>query len=380
MRKILALLFAIAGISAFAQDPGSMDRRSETILDSDRGYYIKDSVAYYVHIYREGVGERSKRLLIPKQHGHLETAFTPEDISEFGFTTGERYFSVRVDTGTGYEWCFLEELQRMSDGSSILYLWQESPHSETYYRFKDGVAGVITTKTEPQPMWDLFYSMNDCLKWRDQVKYPSVLKRGMIKRYYNALANCNEKVFSRTRFGVTASTGAGKVKINDRRPSFEREYINSRLFEASYQYDMSFSVGIFFRIPIEEVVSFQGELLYLHHSVTESNVVKYKVNILRLPLLFRFNNNFARKNLMPYAELGPCFDINFGRYHILDRWENKSAPSFAFGAALGVGAEYYISPKRAAYLGARFSMVANRQRDYKYNFKIFELVAGFSLF
>lgn len=390
MRKILlAALFAHTALFLFAQN-STGGRGPLMVPGAAPGYYVKDGVVYNAYIYKEGPSVLAKSVQIPAQPGHRAELFSPEDISEYGFIDGRvRYVSARIETQSGYEWFFLEELMEIDERTSILYISNLYFPQDTYFLMEDGDIRSIATGNEPGEFWEFLYSLNDCKQWDQRVKYPSRLKKGVIKRYYNAFAYCNEKVFPKTRLGVTASVGFGKPVINDYRTGMSDPVILVGDRGYYYRYNVSFSAGAFFRLPIEEVVSLQTEVLYFHQStglLTSKSTLPFEceINTIRLPVLFRFNDNYSRKNLMAYAELGPCFDFNFGYYNVYYRGTGQSGktdlPLFALGVVVGGGAEYYISRSRAAYLGVRFSLARNFNGSYKYNHRAFELVAGFSLF
>ena len=221
----------------------------------------------------------------------------------------------------------------------------------------------------------------------------------MVKRYYNAFAYCNEKMFPQPRFGITASVGAARPTVFDERSGELVHFDDGTLDRiltygrTEYQFNVAFSAGIFFRFPIEEVMSFQPEIQYYYQSnkgvlgnpwlhPAARTKIGFETHSVRAPLLFRFTNNYAKKRLMPYAELGPVFYANFGSYWI-DKYKDKQRglPIFTVGVAIGVGMEYYINASQAFSIGARFNWMSNvGGRERIYNNLNFELVAGFSLF
>ncbi len=290
----------------------------------------------------------------------------------------------------------MEILQQIDHDTMIVFLSHEVVEEDTYYLLDEGVLKDLGTGRSPKPMWDYLSSLNDCTyDWNITVRYPKRLASGMVRRYYNAFIHCNEKMFPRALLGVKAGVGLGRPMIDDGRVGSIVDGATGDLLPITYtaldyQYNISFSVGVFARIPIDEVVSFQPELLYFRQvaagaeQVTNAFLVRdvaFINNSIRLPLMFRFTNNYARKNLMPYAELGLLLDFNQGQYWFpyIDI-ARRSVQLFTPGVAVGVGAEYYINSRNAASLGVRMNYVNSFNRLRKYNLLTFELVAGFSIF
>jgi hypothetical protein len=198
-------------------------------------------------------------------------------------------------------------------------------------------------------------------------------------------------MFPENRFGVTVNFGAGQPYVYDNRlgdldwREISADAIILTYMDPGFRFNSSLSVGAFLRIPLEEVFSFQPEIRYMRQTSRgrkgELGTLEFETNSIRLPMMFRFTNNYAKRNLMPYAEIGPVVDINSGAYWHSDYDDRKrSLSTVSVGVAIGGGAEYYISACQAAYLGARFGYVTNIGRERDYNLKTFELVAGFSLF
>ncbi len=377
------------------------DANNFKVANAARGYYIKDGAVHHVWISTESSELQARRLFIPFQPGHLETVFTPEEVSEYGLTEGTgklagRFVSVEIDGG----WIFMEELQRVDDDTSILFL-TGTIHEDTYYLLDGGVVSKIATTEQPGPLWEYLSSLNYCtMSWSGSVKYPARLKSGMVKRYYNAFAYCNEKMFPKPRFGVTVSVGVGRPNVYDERigdvVSIGGEAGSEIITfsQSRYRFDPTFSVGAFYRLPLEEVVSFQPELHYSFQVSTGSegnkeingmaaSRVAFRNHSVRVPLMFRFTNNYAKGNLMPYAELGPVVAFNFGKYWDMKYSDRKrSLPPFTPGLAVGVGMEYYMDAVRAVNVGARLNWVAKMggSRDRTYSLLSIELVTSFSIF
>ncbi len=386
MKKLLLTLLLVPALS-----PLMAQNSTIFMSNASHGYYIKDGVVHYAYISTENEDLQATRLYIPLQQGHNETIFTPDQITEYGLTDGgKRFHSVSIDG----EWLFMEELQKVDNNTSILFLAHRNVRNDAYYLSENGISRKIATGNEPRPMWDYLSSLNDCSgSWSKSVRFPKRLRSETLSRYYGAFAHCNEKLFPRNRFGITVSGGMGSPNVQDSRVADE---IYTKM---EYRYAFSFSAGLFFRFPFDEVSSFQPEVSYFRQSVTgtregrrnpnihldsapgEVRDIKLEASTVRVPLLFRFNNNYARGKIMPYAEIGPLLDFNFG-YYAYDEIgaEERQLPQFAAGVAAGIGAEYHINSRHTAYLGFRFNYVTNLERTRKYNVATYELVAGFSLF
>ncbi|MDR2890609.1 MAG: PorT family protein [Alistipes sp.] len=416
MKKLLPTLLIVlsaATMPAIAQSGSTLPGQSGStyVANASEGYYVKDGEAHYAWISTEGGEMQALRMLIPYQSGYPETVLYPEDVSEYGFLENRmRFVSATVETPEGERRLFLQEVQRVDDDTSILFLQKGVVPEDTWYSMEGGLVAEITTSDEPEPMWDYLLALSAASPnagdnrsdiadvklsqitvsnlLKNSIALPRRLRPSMIGRYYNGLVNGNEKMFPKNLFGVTVSAGAGSPIMNDTRTG-------GSTGRHVYNYGLSFSVGVFARFPFEEVLSFQPEVRYSRQVNNGSNIVgigpdpygrgtEFKNNSIRVPLMFRFTNTYSRKNIMPYAELGPVMDINFGDYVAWNAPEehyiNPSVETFTPGVAVGIGAEYYINSRQAAYLGLRMNYMFNTSRSHSYALRTFELVAGFSLF
>jgi hypothetical protein len=388
-RIILAVIFALA-VTSINSVAAQTDQT--VIAGAQRGYYIKDGEVYYVHILPENDKKlHAERLYIPEQQNHKETIFTPDQVSEWGLEYGlGRHISIRLETAEGDKWYFMEELQKVDDDTSILLFAGIDTREDIYLLLDEGQVTTLTTADQPRPMWEFFSTFNSrTADWIKSYKLPEKLKPETVRRYFNAFVQCNEKMFPKNRVGVTLSYGTGKPKVYDNRfgnvdwDNVPVDAIVITYMEPGFRSNTSLSVGAFLRIPFEEVLSFQPEVRFFRQTsrgeTSYLGDVRFATNSIRLPMMFRFTNNYSKRNLMPYAELGPVFDFNSGAYwySVYDD-RKRTLSNFAAGVALGGGAEYYIDASREVSLGVRFNYVSNLKKDRDYTLKTFELVAGFS--
>lgn len=382
-RIVLTLLLVSAAVLSLAQN---LPVQEETLVIpyTEKGYYIKNGSVFHVNINQENDLMRTKRIIVPEQHNHKYTLFTPADISEYGFPNRARFISAKIKTGDSEEWVFLEQLQQINDTLSILYLYRESSIQDEYFILNKGKAGRIATGSEPEKMWQFMATFNGCEGTDERIIYPSTLRKNMVRRYYHASRYCNMKLFPQKKFGFTAAVGIGRPKVFD-----EQRLTLDDTFIYNFRYGPMVSLGIFARIPFDEVVSLQLDVNYFYmpnSGVTgfgdNSNVNAYsRHNAVRVPLLVRFNNNYARGNWMPYAELGPCVNIDFYSYYWNDSYTSAQwVPVMAYGFTLGVGAEYYVSPGRSFYVGLRYSGMSDLKRNKRRTLAVWEIAAGFSIF
>jgi hypothetical protein len=386
--------------------------RATSVFRSDAGggYYIKDGLKVNALLYTEKDQLRETRLYVPQQPGHEETIYTPDQISGWGIedTDGlKHYTSVCLDSAQGEKWFFMQVLQTMDDGSSILFISRANFPDDTFFLSKGGKVEQLATRLSPDPMWDYLKAINaDCTKdWSVDVEFPNRLIPNMIKRYHNAFAYCNEKMFPQPRFGVMATVGMGRPDILDERTGeTAHEDTNGNGLvdmgemrpvtygQATYRYNISYSAGIYFRLPFEEVLSFQPEFLYFYQANSGSDgsylqrrdtrdPISFVTHNFRMPLMFRFNNTYAKRKTMFYAELGPLLDVNFGNYWYTRYPDNKrTLPRLTGGVAAGFGLERYIDAGTSFHIGARFNWLTSFTPNRRYRNMSFELVVGFSIF
>lgn len=387
-------IFTFVFVAILLSVTGANAQMVETVrqIDAHRGYFIRDGVVHNVYISKDNsrIGY-AEHFSIPEQPNYAAAKFSPDQVLEYGLENGRRFFSVKIDTESGQQSFFLEKLRETTLGAYILYLpgWMASPGSRSLYflRDKNGVVTPLGKGNEPEGIWDYFLSLNDCPKL-NEVKFRRRFRSGMVNRFYNAFANCNEKAFPVARFGVTASLSGSRPLMFD--DSFTPHYNPQEVLEEGtplyanlrYDWDYSYSVGMFFRIPLDDVASFQPEILYFRSSTTDAQWGhKFRTDALRLPLMFRATNNHARGQVMPYGEIGPVFDLNFGKYSYggSEYW-TRALPRYSMGVAAGAGIECYIAPGQAISLGGRVNWVSSLERDKRYNNLSVELVLGLSLF
>lgn len=371
--------------------------------NTKKGYYVKDGDRHDVFILRQNKKDNAFKFVVPPQEGHAEVVvYTPDRVSEWGFE-GEkaRYLGVRVETPEGDKWYFMEEEMdvKPGDGSRIALLSDKVLPVGTYYRVGENGETIETgTERNAAPMLDYFASTTSYRSSDSHLKYPKRARKSTLDRYHDAFADRNDKLFPQRRFGFTVSGGPGIVKTGD-------------IFTIAHDFQVpspdmgsTFSAGAFVRLPIEGTVSFQPEVMFSHTSATgemayrdlEFDKIRFSMSSVRIPLLFRFTPVRSTSNWMPYLELGPEIDLNFGTYKfdtievdptngslVVGDQAAIDLSRMVTGFAAGAGVEYYMNSRQAAWLGVRYSHVSNLftgPHSLYYLTHRIEIVAAFSLF
>jgi hypothetical protein len=95
------------------------------------------------------------------------------------------------------------------------------------------------------------------------------------------------------------------------------------------------------------------------------DIESYTTKSIQLPMVFRYNFNYKRGNIIPYIDLGLLLDIKIGKKEGVifrgsqngDILPNTEMSPFRYGAVLGGGIEYRLNPKHSIYAGLRFRYV-----------------------
>jgi len=339
-------------------------------VNGDEGYYIKNSVLYTgVWFEKDNKNERAKRVIVPKQLNHESIVFYPEDIEEYGFITGIKYVSAKLNFNGNEKNVFLEEVININD-SVFFYMYSAENKEDIFFildKKKDNLRQIDANS--PYEIWDIFKSLNDCSEVDGLEPFPRKLTRKRIFVFYSAYRDCNSNLFPWFQFGPVLNMGIGKAKTNE-----TPKYV--------YPLTLALSAGGFFQIPFDECTSLRTEILYSYFNnkgnidnmqKIESSSAQYLRHSVQMPLLVRYSFNFQPWKNVPYFELGPCFDYAFYGGKVIDGEkqkpikgiiDNNSMVTFQYGYSIGAGLEHKISYKKSFYLGLRYNWFTGSRKDH----------------
>jgi hypothetical protein len=343
----ISAFFAIANVSA-----------QETIVNTEEGYYVKNNaVKSGIFFERTNEKERAERLIIPNQKRHEATVFFPSDIEEYGFPDRQHYVSAEINLHGNLKKVFLEEVIRID--SIIVYYYPDRKEDLFYFQKIDGTLELMQNE---EAFLDLLRNA-DCpeiIAFVDS-KRKKKLNRKTINVYSRAYSDCNTNLLPSYHFGITTETGILKPGSN--------KYQN-------FSYDLSFSflIGIFAQIPLDECFSFRPEILYSYIDNPKgqiSGLKAYKRESIQFPVVFRYNFNHTKGNIIPYIDLGPLLDLKTSKESgtILgsrfplegeNDWNtlaNSEISLLQYGVVLGGGIEYKLNRRNSIYAGLRFKYV-----------------------
>jgi len=384
--NIITILLFTCIILSFSQYYPGESVEHEVVADSDKGYYIKNSVMYDgIYFLKDNRMERANRLIIPRQKGHEAKTFYPNDIEEYGFPNGLKYVSARIKINDVEKGVFLEEILNIND-SLFFYIYCTESKDDIFFTLEGKKELRMLNSNAPDEVWNIFLSLNDCNNIQGLENFPKRLTRKKINVFYSAYKDCNPNLFPKFQFGPVVNLGVGKPKLQE-----------TQIY--TYGFVPSFSVGGFFQLPIDECISLRTELLYSYlnngrGNVTpmqklESGSARYIRHSIQAPVLIKYTFNFKPWKNIPYIEVGPSFDysLNGGKFKdgVLQRHEtnklldDESIIDFQYGVGVGAGIEHKISHKKSWYIGIRYNWVTGHRQEYSEKLKFLGINAAFSL-
>jgi hypothetical protein len=159
----------------------------EVIADSDKGYYVINSVMHEgIWILKENKSERAKMVIIPAQKGHEVKTFYPEDIDEYGFPNGVKYVSAKINFNEVEKKVFLEELVNI-DNAIIFYVYS-TENKEDIFFILEGEENILRmiNSNSPEEVWNIFKNQNNCTEIQGLDDFPKKITRKKINVFYRA--------------------------------------------------------------------------------------------------------------------------------------------------------------------------------------------------
>ncbi|MDR2928399.1 MAG: PorT family protein [Cytophagaceae bacterium] len=368
---IFAVCFLLSIAAVFSQHLATSVEH-EVIADSDKGYYIANSVVYGgIYILKENRMERTKRIIIPEQKGHEAKTLYPKDIDEFGFANGVKYVSAQINIYGNKKNVFLEEIINIKN-SVFLYVYCNENSEDIFFILEENENRLKQIDSNsPEEVWSIFKKLNDCEDIQGLESFPQKLTRKQINVFYSAYKDCNSNLFPQFQFGPVINLGMGKPVLREV-PSY------------SYGFNLAVSVGGYAQLPLDECIALRTEILYSYLNnnrgvidmmqKASSGNSKYMRHSIQIPLLVKYTFNYKAWKNIPYIEMGPCFDYCFygGKFKNgkLQKPEKNTVLddftiiNFQYGISLGAGVEHKIAYNKSIYLGFRYNWVTGVRQEY----------------
>lgn len=347
-------------------------------------YFSTDSTSYLGIQLIDG-GDLINSRLCQVKKGDKTIQYTPHEVKEFGFKDGRVYISKEVQIADSSKRVFLE---RLHEGKTTLYYYK-GKGINTFFIEKDSTLFIEVPKqntVEEDYSEQLLNLSKDCPNVLDACKHVSYNKKSLSK-FMVRYNQCELKPFPHFRYGLFIGYEAYKLI-----PSKEQ---NEDLKYFDYNYDGSFSIGLFLDNPIlVSDFSLHAELLLSKHGYSYNKLVDNKdldfvanLTSLNIPLLLRYA--YPSNKIRPFINVG----IN-GTYFIknktllyettinettieINNTEIASTISdFQLGYVIGGGLEYKLNYKNSLFLELRNNNQYN-QRDPEFlGTSVFSLITG----
>jgi hypothetical protein len=347
-------------------------------------YFLTDSLTS-VGIKLIDGGDLINSRLCQVKKGKKTIEYTPYEVKEFGFKDGRVYVSKEIHIADSLKRVFLERLHK---GETNLYYYK-GKGIKTFFIQKDSTLFVEVPKrntAEEDFSKQLLNLTKDCPNVKDACKLVSYNKKSLSKLMarYN---QCELEPFPHFRFGLLISYEFSKL-IPSEEKNEDFEYFD-------YNYDGSFSIGLFIDNPIlASDFSIHTELLYskhryLYNKFINNNDIDFVANFssINVPLLLRYE--YPSNKIRPYINIGVVgtyhvknetllrkTNINETTIEINDAEITSMINNIQLGYAIGGGLEYKLNYKNSLFFELRYNNQYN-QGGYEFlGTSVFNMITG----
>lgn len=370
MKKIISTLLGLTmAFCIWAQEITSLsvnpisDNHTIRISGSVEGYYVTNDrqIVKDLWIMKLNEAERSTILIIPDQPGHEAKTYYPYEILGYGYTDGRKFASAKVEMEGARRDVFIEEV--LKDDSITISVYTGMDGKD--YFFMQRGEGEVRQMTDKGNEYRNYLQMKaaNCPALKQLDTYPLRMNRYSLQRIYNAYTDCNQNIYPKFRYGVAGALGIGLFDNG---------------FETDYEVGATWTLGFFAQIPLDDCFSFRPEMNLLWAKNTgivrnslEEMKEKYKQLALEVPLMFRYTHNKSLKRLVPYGEIGPLVMFSLKKDYSNPASDILSARTgrhrVLYGAAIGGGTEYRITPAHSLYCGVRCRITFNNSSGMREN-------------
>lgn len=321
---------------------------------AQRGFIVKDSSYSEGFLTDQGIFRNNRSIVYLQHPKNPSREFFPNELSEFGFTKGDRYVSREVPENNSVARYFLLYLVDHKDNK----LYQlETVDGTRFFTEINGSFIELKRETFREQLRTLFTKAD----YSGQIASASYKASSLIRLF--KLYNSNYEGLSPTfRFG--ASVGVINQKVNT----------SSMAGTVSLSSDPALSIGLVADFPFIAYSNWFINLNLLYHSnafsksETDASMTYdhlAKTSSLSLPAMLKYSS--ASKTLRYFIKAGPIVTYLVNKEYLVYRAEDNgnevlitqhtldSFGAFQLGGAAGAGLEYSLGRKFSIGIEARYS-------------------------
>jgi len=297
--------------------------------------------------------------------------YTPNQITEYGYTYGKVYKTHEITIKDSRVKCFLE---LVVSGKYELYFYKENFHTKRFFILQKDSNLFLELPKENNEIQAFFRNKSfDCNEIYSKIPYLNKSKY-ILKRFLLDSKDCNERPFLRTKYGFYVGLTTTLYKPLDKKSIYSIP---------RYDYLNSISLGTSIDIPIKcSNFSFHPEINLNRHTFYKKisyNFWKYEIELqntyISIPILFRYT--FINKNFSPFLQIGPNGSIAIENESVLSykrsyklkshKWivENQFIQKMMIGYHVGIGSIIKYNSKLSFFNALCFSSFGNLNKNKK---------------
>jgi hypothetical protein len=366
LRICLFSVICLLCSTAAAQKGGSSVHQKQNSVrggiytTTPRGYYIADGkILTAGQLLESNNFSNSQILRVKIARDTIE--YTPEEVSEYGFSNGRIYVAREITLSGKTRKVFLE---RLADGNASLYFYKGKDFEQYFWETEN--SGLIELPRKKQQYREILARFEtDCEGFANDLKLVS-FKKASLTKLTERFSSCDPRPFPFTRFGVVAGGIVSR--------QIPAGYTTLDLMDAfKYGSSISYSAGLFMDKPLfASNLSIHAEILYSKmshvYSIRTLNREKdysAKYTSLTFPLLLRYTLPEVRYR--PFVNMGAIFSYNIKTEEIMYEADieddivviNSWSPSFVstdyLGISIGSGIQYVLDFRKSLFFELRYN-------------------------
>jgi opacity protein-like surface antigen len=375
-------------------------------LKSQEAYIIKDGTVVAGINVLDG-GEIKNGIMIQTGNSKNPVTYLPEEVEEYGFKDGRKYFSRTVKTGDNEKRLFLE---RLSEGKLTLYYLRDAQGQTIFAEKENGNLELMLSvkdKNSNDFRSKFMEYMPGCSNVSEALAIFKFNKRSVIKltEQYN---NCEKKPFPSATFGVSAGMILGKpgtgssayMQVRDKATLYTIDsdgFLNLKSFSGAVSADFpillsSFSIFTALDFSFNKYVYHSRDAVtnpFVPNSITITiNDANLSVASVTVPVLARYK--FYTGKLIPYMNGGPVFSYNLITQTVMINQtivnnvlttKKLGNPEFNCGAqtgfSAGAGLQLKLHLKKSISLDVRYNYLIGIEKK-SMGFKSLQISTGYN--
>ena len=321
---------------------------------------------------------RENAQFIRLKRKNREVRYYPDQLSEYGFKNGTKYFSREIIIDGDEKLAFLEVLEQ---GIVTLYYYEDKKH-KTFFIEKDSILAELKKDKEA------FKALSkDCEFISDGIKLASYSRKSM-KKLVSDYNECKRQPFPYSKIGIAAGIKSTTLDASD--------LSNPRIEKINFSPSNSMYLGVYADFPIEmSHLSFNTGLFFTKTGFSENSIdsqsdtdVVINLTSINTPILLRYTIPTTR--IRPFFELGGQLIYHFENssevYNstidddiIIINTPNLVEPlvaDYIIGYMIGGGLQYNIDYRKTLSFELRQS--TSYDEDGSSNMKGLDFLIGFT--